>query len=219
MSRTIRIAAADGFELSAYKCAPAGSPRAGLVVLQEIFGLNKHIRHMADTFAEAGFLTVAPALFDRAERDVELDYDQMAEGREYVSRLNDDQTMLDIAASISIAAEGGKVLVVGYCWGRTLAYRAACRFPVAAAACYYGRGIVNALAETPRCPAIYHYGMDDPHIPLDEAKRVRAARPEGIFHVYEGAGHGFNCESRKDYRPAAAALARRRTLSLFDAVL
>lgn len=219
MSRTIRIGAADGHELSAYQRAPAGAPRAGLVILQEIFGLNQHIRRVADSFAEAGFLTVAPALFDRAEAEVELDYDQTAEGRELVGRLDPTETMLDIAASIAVAAEGGKVLVVGYCWGGTLAYQSACRFPVAAAACYYGRGIVNSLEETPRCPVIYHYGMEDPHISLDDVKLVRAARPEGIVHLYEGAGHGFNCESRKDYRPNAAAVARRRTLSLFDAVL
>ena len=219
MSRTIRIGAADGHQLSAYVRAPAGSPRAGLVVLQEIFGLNQHIRHVADGFADAGFHVVAPALFDRVERDVELDYDQMAEGRELLSRLDQKQTLLDLEASVAVAADGGKVLVVGYCWGGTLAYQCACRFPLAAAACYYGRGIVNALTDVPRCPVIYHYGMDDPHIPLDDVKQVRAARPEGIVHLYEGAGHGFNCESRKDYRPAAAALARRRTLALFDAVL
>jgi carboxymethylenebutenolidase len=134
MSRSIRIATTDGFELSAYKCAPAGSPRAGLVVLQEIFGLNQHIRHVADTFAEAGFLTVAPALFDRVERDVELDYDQIAVGRDLMSRLDEKQTLLDLTASIAVVADAGKVLVVGYCWGGTLAYQVACRFPVAAAA-------------------------------------------------------------------------------------
>ena len=219
MSRTTKISAADRHELEVYMPAPAGTPRAGLVVLQEIFGLNQHIRSVADSFAEAGFLAVAPALFDRVQPNAEFDYDDLAPGREMVGRLSERETMLDIAAAISVASEAGRVLVVGYCWGGTLAFQAACRFPVLAAACYYGRGIVNVLAETPRCPVIYHYGMEDPHIPLNDVKCVRAVRSEGIFHLYEGAGHGFNCESRKDYRPAAAALARRRTLSLFDAVL
>jgi carboxymethylenebutenolidase len=219
MSRTTRIAAADGHLLEVYVRAPAGTPRAGLVVLQEIFGLNQHIRGVADSYAEAGFLAVAPALFDRVQRNAEFDYDDLAPGRAVVAQLDERETMLDIAAAISVATEAGRVFVVGYCWGGTLAYQAASRFPVLAAACYYGRGIVNVLAETPRCPVIYHYGMEDPHIPLNDVKCVRAVRSEGIFHLYEGAGHGFNCESRKDYRPAAAALARRRTLSLFDAVL
>jgi carboxymethylenebutenolidase len=219
MSRTTRIAAADGHELEVHVRAPAGTPRAGLVVLQEIFGLNQHIRGVADSYAEAGFLAVAPALFDRVQRDAEFDYDDLAPGRAVVAQLDERETMLDIAAAISVATEAGRVLVVGYCWGGTLAYQTASRFPVLAAACYYGRGIVNVLGETPRCPVIYHYGMEDPHISLDDVKRVRAARAEGIFHLYEGAGHGFNCESRKDHRPAAAALAKRRTLSLFDAVL
>ena len=219
MSRTTMISAADGHELEVYVRAPAGTPRAGLVVLQEIFGLNQHIRSVADSFAEAGFFAVAPALFDRVQRNAEFDYDQLGPGREVVAQLDERETMLDIAAAISMATEPGRVLVVGYCWGGTLAYQTAARFPVLAAACYYGRGIVNVLSEMPRCPVIYHYGMEDPHIPLDDVKRVHAVRSEGIFHFYESAGHGFNCESRKDYRPAAAALARRRTLSLFDAVL
>jgi carboxymethylenebutenolidase len=219
LSQTVRITAADGHGLSAHVRAPAGAPRAGLVVLQEIFGLNQHIRSVADSFAGAGFLAVAPALFDRLEAGVELDYEELGPGRELVARLDPKDTMLDIAAAVSHAARAGRVLVAGYCWGGALAYRTACRLPVSAAACYYGRLIVDMLDEAPRCPVIYHYGMDDPIIPLENVNRVRAARPEGIFHLYEDAGHGFNCESRKDYRPAAAALARRRTLSLFDAVL
>ena len=215
----MRIVAADGHELFAYVRAPTGSPRAGLVVLQEIFGLNRHIRGQADAFAEAGFLAVAPALFDRVESGLELEYEDLEGSRAIVARLDLRQVMLDISASVAAAARGGKVLVVGYCWGGTLAYHAACRLPVGAAACYYGRGITGALADVPRCPVIYHYGMEDRHIPLEDANRVRTARPEGIVHLYEGAGHGFNCESRKDYRAGAAALARRRTLSLFDAVL
>jgi carboxymethylenebutenolidase len=219
MNLTKRIAATDGHTMNVHVRTPAGTPRAGLVVLQEIFGLNQHIRRVADAFAEAGYYAVAPALYDRVRADVEFDYDQIGAARGILGQIDADATMLDVAASVSLAAEAGKVLIVGYCWGGTLAYQAACRLPVAAAACYYGRGIVNALAEMPRCPVIYHYGMEDPHIPLADVKHVRAARPEGIVHLYEGAGHGFNCESRKDYRAAAAALARRRTLSLFDAVL
>lgn len=219
MSQTVRVIATDGHELSAYVRSPSGTPRAGLVVLHEIFGLNQHIRRQTDAFAEAGFLAIAPALFDRVVEGVELDYEDLDGGRGMVSRLDPAQTLLDISGSVSFAARGGRVFVVGYCWGGTLAFHAACRLPVAAAACYYGRGIVDALAQVPRCPVIYHYGMEDRHIPVEQIQRVRVARPEGIVHLYEGAGHGFNCESRKDYRPAAAALARRRTLALFDAVL
>jgi carboxymethylenebutenolidase len=219
LSQTTQITAADGHVLTAHVRAPSGAPRAGIVVLQEIFGLNRHIRSVADGFAGQGFLAVAPALFDRIEPEAEVDYDDYAGGRALVARLDPEQTMLDIAAAVSYAARAGKVFVAGYCWGGALAYRTACRQPVAAAACYYGRLIIDMLDEVPRCPVIYHYGMEDSIISADNVNRVREARPEGIFHLYEGAGHGFNCESRKDYRPAAAALALRRTLSLFDAVL
>src|SRR4029453_8125185 len=132
MSRTTKIAAADGHELEVYVRAPAGTPRAGLVVLQEIFGLNQHIRGVADSYAEAGFLAVAPALFDRVQRGAEFDYDDLGPGREVVAKLDERETMLDIAAAISVATEVGRVLVVGYCWGGTLAYQTACRFPVLA---------------------------------------------------------------------------------------
>lgn len=219
MGQTVTIAAADGHELPAYVCAPAGTPRAGIVVLQEIFGLNAHIRSVVDAYAGLGFHAVAPPLFDRVRRGVELGYDTLEPGRALVAKLDPAQTMLDIAAAVAHAAQAGKVFVVGYCWGGTLAYRAACELPVAAAACYYGRQIVDYLDRTPRCPVIYHYGERDPHITADNVARVRAARPEGIFHIYPDAGHGFNCDARDDYRPDAAALALRRTLSLFDAVL
>jgi carboxymethylenebutenolidase len=219
LSRTVTIVAADGHALPAYVRAPARTPRAGIVVLQEIFGLNSHIRALVDAFAERDFYAVAPPLFDRVQRGVELGYDTLEPGRALVARLDPAQTMLDISAAVAHAATAGTVFVAGYCWGGTLAYLAACRLPVAAAACYYGRQIVGHLDEAPRCPVIYHYGDRDPHISADNVARVRAARPDGIVHVYAGAGHGFNCDAREDYRPDAAALALRRTLALFDAVL
>jgi carboxymethylenebutenolidase len=219
LGSTVTIVAADGHALPAYVRAPARPPRAGIVVLQEIFGLNAHIRSLADAFASRDFYAVAPPLFDRVERGVELDYETVEPGRALVARLDPAQTMLDIAAAVTHATTAGKVFVAGYCWGGALAYLAACRLPVAAAACYYGRLIVDHLDEAPRCPVVYHYGDRDPHISADDIARVRTARPEGIFHVYAGAGHGFSCDARGDYRPEAAALALRRTLALFDAVL
>lgn len=217
MAETIEIEASDGHKLSAYRARPEDRRRGGVVVIQEVFGVNAHIRDVCERFAAAGYEALAPALFDRQQRGVELDYDEagIAEGRERVAKLGWELPLLDVeAARRRLAADGG-VGVVGYCWGGSVTYLAACRLPFQAASVYYGRHIVELLAERPACPTIMHFGAEDPLIPLTAVEQIRAANPGLPIWIYEGAGHGFNCDRRADYREAAAALAWTRTLALF----
>jgi carboxymethylenebutenolidase len=219
MGLNVELTAADGHRLSAYLAEPAGTPRGGIVVIQEIFGITRHIRAVADQYAAAGFVVAAPALFDRVERNVDVPYTDMQKGFGYVKALNTDQVMLDIQAGIDrvaldLAAPGraaGKVGVVGYCWGGTMAYLAAARLKIAAAVAYYGGGIHNHTDERPRVPVMFHFGEKDAHIPLSAIEQIKAAYPQGIYHLYP-AGHGFNCTDRSSFDAASAKLALERSL-------
>jgi carboxymethylenebutenolidase len=206
------LMARDGHEFQAYLAAPAGRPRGAVVVLQEIFGVNRHIRAVTDSFAAEGYTAIAPALFDRIRRGIELGYSapEVDEGRGYVQQLEPEQTLRDVAAAVAVVRHSGRVAAVGYCWGGALAYRAACELPLACAVVYYGNP--RDTGKTPKCPVMYHFGAADRSIPLEQVERLQAAHGQGIFYVYEGAGHGFNCDLRPSYDAAAAALARRRTL-------
>lgn len=206
------LTAADGHPLDAYVAGPGGKPRGGIVVIQEIFGVTSHIRAVADQYAAAGFLAVAPALFDRAERGADLPYTEVERGRAIMQSLKIDEVLLDVQAAIDAAAQAGKVGVVGYCWGGTIAYLAAARLKIAAAVSYYGGGTGRYLTEKPRVPVMYHYGEFDTHIPLTAVDAVKAADPRGIFHLYP-AGHGFNCTDRASFDAASAKLAWERSLA------
>ena len=206
------LMARDGHEFQAYLAAPPGRPRGAIVVLQEIFGVNRHIRAVTDSFAAEGYTAIAPALFDRIRRGIDLGYSgpQGEEGRGYMQQLKPEQTMKDIAAAVAVVKHSGRVATVGYCWGGALSYRAACELPLACGVVYYGNP--RDTSKMPKCPVMYHFGSADKSIPLTEVERLKAAHPQGIFYVYDGAGHGFNCDLRPSYDAAAAALARRRTL-------
>jgi carboxymethylenebutenolidase len=215
MSERITLHASDGQALGAYVARPAGEPIAALVVVQEIFGVNAHIRSVADTYARDGFLAVAPALFDRFEPNVELAYegDDMMKARSFIPKLNMDDSVADVAAAVDFcAASGKKVGVIGYCLGGTLAWLAACRLPIAAAVGYYGGRIYQYAAENPLAPVMLHYGRRDTHIPIEEIEQVKSAHPEVEIHLYD-AGHGFNCDARASYDPASAQQARTRSLA------
>ena len=147
MGETIELTAADGHRLDAYRAEPGSEPRGGIVVLQEIFGVTRHIRAVADQYAAAGFVAVAPAVFDRVERKVDVPYTDMARGMAYMNALKLDLVMLDVGAAVAEAAKAGKVGVVGFCWGGTIAYLAAARLPIAAAVSYYGGGTAIFLSE------------------------------------------------------------------------
>lgn len=218
MGQHIKLKASDGAEIGAWRADPAGAPRGGVVVIQEIMGVNHHIRAVADLYAAQGYLAIAPALFDRVEPDFEVGYDgpSIQRGMAVVGKMNFDKTLLDIAAAIEAAGSAGKVGVVGYCFGGTIAWLAACRLAgVAAASCYYGGMIVALKDETPRAPTILHFGALDDHIPLAGVREIEAAHPGLPVYVYDDAGHGFNCDERGSYHAASAALARTRTLQLF----
>jgi len=217
MGETIRLTASDGHPFDAYRAGTRGARKGGVVVVQEIFGVNAHIRDVCDRFAADGYEAIAPALFDRVRPGVELGYDEagIEEGRELATAVGWDGPMLDIWAAATAIQPDGRVGVVGYCWGGTWAWLAGCRLGVGCVAAYYGRLIVDFLAERPRCPMIMHFGAEDATIPLDTVDKIRAACPEVPIHVYEGAGHGFNCDHRAAHHPAAATLALQRTLALF----
>jgi carboxymethylenebutenolidase len=220
MGEWIRLTAADGHEMSAYESAPGAASR-GLVVVQEIFGVNVHMRDVVDGFAAAGYRAVAPALFDRVEPGVELDYDAdgVARGRDLRSQVSWDDAVADVAAAVGHLADVGPVAVVGYCYGGSVAYLASARLEIAAAVGYYGGQIVQFIDEVPRSPLMLHFGETDSAIPLADVAAIGAACPDAALHVYEGAGHGFNCDRRASYHEAAAALARERTLSFLALVM
>ena len=215
MSEFTTLMARDGHEFNAWLAAPAGKPRGAVVVIQEIFGVNAHIRAVTDSFATEGYVAIAPALFDRVRKGIELDYspDSMKEGFGYVQQLQPAQTLLDLAASIAVVRHAGRVGVVGFCWGGKLAYVSGCELPIACGVAYYGGGIVQELSKTPRCPMLYHFGANDSHIPLSDVDKIRAADTRGTFHIYPGAEHGFNCNMRGSFNAGSAQLARQRTLA------
>ncbi|HKT72597.1 MAG TPA: dienelactone hydrolase family protein [Steroidobacteraceae bacterium] len=215
MGELTTIMARDGHEFQAYLCAPPGRPRGAVVVIQEIFGVNSHIRDVADSFAAQGYTVIAPSLFDRIRRGIELSYtDESLElGVGYRKQLELDDTLKDLAAACAVVRRSGRIGTVGYCWGGALSYLCASELPIACAVVYYGK-VADHLARKPRCPVMYHFGTKDKGIPLSDVERVRAERPEGTFHLYE-AGHGFSCDQRPSYEPQSAALARKRTDEFF----
>ncbi len=214
MGTFVEITAADGHRLSAYRCEPAGKPRGGLVVVQEIFGVNSHIRAVADAYAADGYLVVAPALFDRVQRNYETGYapPDIQAGVAIMQGLQWDNTMADIAAAIDSAKSADKVGILGYCYGGAAAWMAASRLAgLACAVPYYGGAIPNLTSEKPKCPVMFHWGETDHSIPLEAAKKVSAAHPQAISHFY-AAGHGFNCDQRGSYHAESAKLARERSV-------
>jgi len=213
------LQAADGHRLAAYRAVPAGKPRGALVVVQEIFGVNSHIRAVADGYAADGWLAIAPAMFDRVERGIELGYTpaDIERGRELKGGCSNDHALLDIAAAVDSVRSAGKVAVIGYCWGGTLAWLAACRQPgLSAAVSYYGGGIGELIDLTPRCPVLAHFGERDASIPLTVPEALRKAHPEVEIHIYP-AGHGFNCDQRGSFDAPSAKLARERSLAFLNA--
>ena len=218
MGQMITLTAEDSFVLDAYRADPDGTPRGGVVVIQEIFGVNGHIRSVADGFAADGYAAIAPALYDRVQTGVELSYtpEDIEAGREIRGKVGIDDTIKDVAAAIAGLDSAGKVGTVGYCWGGGVAWLSATRLRPACAVCYYG-GLINEFKdETANAPVMMHFGETDAAIPLSDVEAVRAAQPDIPVHLYP-AGHGFNCEQRADYHPESAALARQRTLEFFAA--
>jgi carboxymethylenebutenolidase len=216
MGETIQLKAADGFSLSAYVAGPADAAK-GIVVVQEIFGVNHHIRSVADRFAAEGYAVVAPALFDRAEPGVELGYTQadIDKGREYRMKLTDAEVIKDIEAAADHLA-GKKLGIVGYCFGGTVAWWGATRTTkFAASSAWYGGGIAGTKDERPNIPVQMHFGEKDASIPPHDVEAIRAAQPKAEIYVYQGAGHGFGCDERGSFSKPDYELAQQRTLEFF----
>ena len=223
MGQFIDLTAKDGFAFPAYVAEPAGTPRGAIVVLQEIFGVNSHIRSVADGYAAEGYLAVAPATFHRVQPGVDIGYgpDDMKAGsalKAAVEALPAPGVLQDVEAAVAYAAKAGKVGIVGYCWGGLLTWRAASLIPgLVAAVPYYGGGMTSPdeSARQPKVPVLAHFGKRDHWIPVESVEAFGKAHPEVEVHLYE-ADHGFNCDQRASYDAEAAQLARSRTLAFFE---
>lgn len=220
MGHPIELQAVDGHRFQAWRADPPGKPKAGLVIVQEIFGLNEHVRKTADSYGYDGYLTLAPALFDRIKPGIELGYseDDVAKGRDLRAKVPAEKALNDIAACALALQRAGcvKIAVIGYCWGGTLAWLSATRITgLDACVSYYGGAVVQHLNETARCPVLFHFGETDASIPMSDVEKVGRALPDADLFVYP-AGHGFNCDEREDYDADCAALAWSRTVEFFE---
>jgi carboxymethylenebutenolidase len=212
MGEHIRLTAGDGHTLAAYRATPASEPVGGVVVIQEVFGLTAHMLSIVDRYAAEGLAAIAPAMFDRVEPDLVLDYSELERGLATMRRLEWPGTLADVQAAAD-AVGRAPVAVVGFCWGGTVAHVAASELPIAAAVSYYGSGVARMLDRRPRCPVLYHFGERDASIPLDAVERVKQGNPGGTYYVYPDAGHGFDNRDRASFSPAAAASAFARSVA------
>jgi carboxymethylenebutenolidase len=212
MGRWQTMMARDGHEFAAYMAPAIGTPRGAVVILQEIFGVNEHIRGVVDQYAAAGFLTIAPALFDRVARNIELDYTpaDFELGRGYRVQLELAKTLLDITAAINVVRHAGRVALIGYCWGGQLAWIGGSQLRVNAVVGYYASRVWEVLEHVPKCPTLLHFGDQDEFIPRAQVEKVQAAYPTGQYFFYP-ATHGFNCNARANYDAPSAQLAWQRT--------
>jgi carboxymethylenebutenolidase len=216
MSNWIELTADDGHKLAAYRNGPGGKPRGGIVLLQEIFGVNSHIRALVDGFADEGYETIAPALYDRIEPGIELGYDEadVKRGRELRGAIAVDDVMRDVAAAKQAVEKAGKTGAIGYCWGGTLAWLAATRLSVDCAVGYYGSMTIDFIDETPACPVTMMLGETDASFPPENIEAIRARHPDVVVFTYP-AGHGFACDQRGSWHELSARLAGQRSLEIF----
>ena len=210
ISEWIRLTAKDGHELDAFS-VKADDPIGNIVVIQEIFGITDHIQAVCHKFASNGYDVIAPAIYDRFERNITLDYTQIEEGVGYKMKLSDDYAMSDIQAAQSYL--GTKTAVVGYCYGGMLTHIAASKLNFDCAVSYYGGMIADNYIDLKiDIPIMYHFGENDHAIPMDAVDLIRNTYQDATVHVYENAGHGFNCDMRADFHESSANLALERTL-------
>jgi carboxymethylenebutenolidase len=209
-----QLTASDGHILGAYEVHPDGAT-ASVVIIQEIFGVNSHIRSVVDRYASLGFHAIAPAVFDRVERDVELDYNPegMEKGRGIVGGMTWEQTMLNVGAAVACVAGSGPTAVIGYCYGGSVAWLSAHSLPIAAAVGYYGGQIRQFSDKEPKAATMLHFGALDNSIPLSDIDEVAAAHPEVVVHIYDQANHGFSCDARGSHHAESAQLALGRTVA------
>ena len=217
MNEIIEVTASDNHQFSAYISQPLEKPKAGIVIIQEIFGVNAHIKEVTDLYASKGYLCIAPSLFDRIEKNVTLNYDEIgiSKGRN-LKELCDKKALKDIEASISVVSSAGKVGVIGYCWGGSLSWRIGCEVSsLSASVCYYGGDIPKLRNLKPNCNILTHFGELDKSIPLNEVKIFEKTRPEVLTYTYP-ADHGFNCNQRSQFNKTCADIALDRTLKFLE---
>lgn len=214
-TETVSLTAEDSHQLDAYVARPDGTPKAGIVVIQEIFGLTGHIHAMVEKFAAEGYLAVAPALFDRIEKNMVLGYDDFEKARGTMGMLDLNQSIDDIRAAVDYAKSAGKVGIVGFCWGGAMADLAACNGLVDAGVSYYGRMTIEWLDQQPTCPMFYHYGEIDKLIPLKTIEKIQRKR-KGDVRIWGGADHGFCCEERPSFNKKAAQGSLELTMEFFE---
>jgi len=217
MGKNITLKASDGHEFSAYRADPAGAPKGGLIIIQEIFGVNDHIRSVCDRFAKDGYLCVAPALQDRAERNFETGYTapDIEKARGVRGKLKNEDSLKDLAATLYYikAQKAGKTGTIGYCWGGSLAWLSAAQLDgLSVAISYYGGEVPNNTDLKAKCPAMFHFGEKDGSIPMDKVEIVKQKQPDHPLFIYKGASHGFSCDERGSFNKEAheTALARSR---------
>ena len=218
MGESIRATASDGHEFDIYLAQSQGTPRGGIVLVQEIFGVNKHIKSVAEKFSSNGYLVGAPSLFDRVKPDIQLGYstEDVIRGKELKENLGNESPLIDIAATLSILRSAGNVAIVGYCWGGMLAWLSACQVDgFNAAVSYYGGGVGQLTAMQPNCPCIFHFGEQDHSIPITEINSLKQAHPNCPIYIYP-AGHGFNCEQRDSFHLTSSKIAFERTIQHID---
>jgi len=218
MGKPLSLTAADAHHLGAYRADPDGRLMGGIVVLQEIFGVNHHIRSVCDRFAALGYAAVAPALFDRFARDFQSGYspEEVAKARELIPKIDAQAFLHDIAASVEAVRAAGPVAVIGFCMGGSFAFLAATRIEgISASVCFYGGQIAGVAGEKPRCATQMHFGEKDTHIPMSDVEAIRAKRPDCEIHVYP-AEHGFYCDERASFHAESATIAWGRSLRFID---
>jgi carboxymethylenebutenolidase len=218
MGQYIKLTASDGFQLGGYRADPTGTPKAAIVVIQEIFGVNHHIRAVCDRLAGAGYVAIAPAIFDRIEPNFQCGYspDEIAVARKFVANPDWAAMLRDTQAAIDAVRNVGAAGIVGFCLGGSVAYAAATKLTgLSAAIGYYGGAIVRFADDKPNVPTQLHFGEKDAGIPLTDVESIRSKRPDVEIHVYPGAQHGFNCDERASYDKASADIAWPRSLAFF----
>jgi carboxymethylenebutenolidase len=213
-TETIALTTTDGHTLDAFVAHPSGTPKGGMVVMQEIFGLTGHIIEMTEKLAEAGYLAIAPAMFDRVAKDTVLDYTNFETARETMAKLDREQCVADMQAAVEHVRAAGKVGIIGFCWGGAMADLAACNGLVDAGVSYYGRMTIEWLDQQPTCPMLYHYGDRDQLIPWETVEKIQRKR-NGRVQIWGSADHGFMCEDRPSYHKASAKMSFEITLKFF----
>jgi carboxymethylenebutenolidase len=211
----ITLTASDGFKLGGYRAEPQGKPKGGLVVIQEIFGVNRHIRALCDRFAALGYVAVAPAVFDRIQPNFECGYtpDEIADARTIIPKIDWAAMLLDTQAAIDNVKPAGKVGIIGFCMGGTIAFLAAGKLAgLSAAISYYGGQIAKNADLQPKVPMLMHFGDQDQSIPMSDVELIKQKRTDSEIHVYPG-GHGFSCDERGSFHEASHKVAWERTLA------